>query len=49
MEVIWERFELDPSWEMCGGVFGWKFPDGPQLSDLDGSVVGKYNGKELGA
>ena len=23
----------------CGWVFGWKFPDGPRLGNLDGSVV----------
>ena len=33
----------------CGGVSGWKFPDGPYLVDLDGLVVGKWNGMELGA
>ena len=33
----------------CGRVSGWKFTDGPRISDLDGPVVGKWNGKELGA
>ena len=33
----------------CGGFPGWKFPDGPRLGDLGGSVIGKWNVKELGA
>ena len=33
----------------CGGVSGWKFPDGPRIGDIDGPVVGEWNGKELGA
>ena len=31
----------------CSGVPGWKFPDGPRIVDLDGPVVGKWNGKKL--
>ena len=30
------------------GVFGWKFLDGPRLSNIDESVVRKWDGKELG-
>ena len=33
----------------CGWVFGWNFPDGSQLGNLDGPVFGNYNGKELRA
>ena len=33
----------------CGGVTGWKFTDGPRLGNLDGPMVRKWNGKELGA
>ena len=33
----------------CGWVPGWKFPDEPQISNLDGAGGWKWNGKELGA
>ena len=33
----------------CGGVPGWKFPDGLRLGNLDGLVIEKWNRKELGA
>ena len=33
----------------CGMVFGWKFPDGPRLGNLDGLMVGKWKGQELGS
>ena len=40
IKVSGEIFEVDPSWEMWWG--SWlKFPDGPQLGNLDGPVVGK--------
>ena len=32
----------------CSGGFGWKFPDGSRIDDLDGPVVGKWYGKGLG-
>ena len=48
MEVSWEFFEVDTSWEMWWD--SWlEFPDGPRLDNLYGPVVGKWNGKELGA
>ena len=25
----------------CGTVFGWKFPDGPRLRNIDRPMVGK--------
>ena len=48
MEVSWHIFEVDPSWSMWWGYW-LKFPDGTRLGDIDGPLVGKYNGKEIGA
>ena len=43
------------SWTLsgkCSGVFGWKFPDGPQISDRYGPVFGngmeRNSGHEMG-
>ena len=32
----------------CSGGFGWKVSDGPQIVNIDGLVVGKWDGEELG-
>ena len=33
----------------CSKFFGWKLLGGPRLNDIDKPVVGKRNGKEVGA
>ena len=30
-------------------MFGWRFPDGPRLGNLDVPMVGKRNGQKLGS
>ena len=34
---------------ICSGFVGCKFPDVPHIGNLDGPLVGKWNGKGLGA
>ena len=49
-DVTWRFPGIFLIWILIGqysGFFGWKFPDGTRLGNLDYLVVGKWNRKEL--